>query len=199
MSRRVSSKNGLNDSAQQAGGKESPDAHKTVVLGKIGKPHGIKGWVRVISFTSPESNILDYSLFEAKRSGKQTALEIDEYKQQSGGFIAHVKGFDTPEASRSLTGYELSVAVTDLPELDQDDVYWYQLEGLMVENQHRQILGRIVRLLETGANDVLVVQANEQSIDERERLIPFIRDSIIRHVDLANGVVKVNWEADYLE
>lgn len=195
----MNSKNGLNEPKQNAGQKENPGALKSVVLGKLGKAHGIKGWVRVISFTSPEANILEYRSFDAKGSGKQMALEIDEYKQQSGGFIAHIKGFDTPEAVRTLTGYELSVSVTELPELDQDDVYWYQLEGLMVENQHRQILGRIDRLLETGANDVLVVQASEQSIDERERLIPFIRGSIISDIDLIIGVVRVNWEADYLE
>lgn len=174
-------------------------APKTAVLGKVGKTHGIKGWLRVISFTSPAENILKYQIFEAKRAGKTATLEIMEYKQQSGGFIALFKGYDSPETARQLTGFELTVVVSELPELDQDEVYWYQLEGLEVQNQHQQKLGTVLKLLETGANDVLVISPNEASIDDRERLIPFIRGSIISNIDLAGGLISVNWEADYLE
>lgn len=174
-------------------------APKAAVLGKIGKTHGIKGWVRVISFTSPAENILEYQVFEASRAGKTVKVEIEEYKQQVGGFVALVKGYDTPETARELAGLELSVVVSQLPELDQDDVYWYQLEGLEVQNQHQQSLGIVLKLLETGANDVLVIGPNEASIDDRERLIPFIRGTVISNIDLAGGLLSVNWEADYLE
>ncbi|MFK7864944.1 MAG: ribosome maturation factor RimM [Pseudohongiellaceae bacterium] len=181
---------------EQLGNSDSP---RSVVLGKLGKAHGIKGWLRVISFTSPAENLLEYHSFDAHRNGKHEKVEIDGYKQQAGGFIAHVKGVDTPEAARLLTGYELNVLVSELPVLEQDDIYWYQLEGLKVENQHQQNLGSVARLLETGANDVIVVQATASSIDGRERLIPFIRESIISKIDLPNGIIEVNWEADYLE
>lgn len=174
-------------------------APKVAVLGKIGKTHGIKGWVRVISFTSPAENILEYQMFDASRAGKAVKIEIVEYKQQAGGFIALVKGYDTPESARELAGLELSVVVSQLPELDQDDVYWYQLEGLEVQNQHQQSLGTVLKLLETGSNDVLVIGPNETSIDDRERLIPFIRGTVIDNIDLAGGLLSVIWEADYLE
>ena len=172
---------------------------KAAVLAKIGKTHGIKGWVRVISFTSPAENILDYQVFEASRAGNPITLEIQEYKSQVGGFVALIKGYETPEMAQQLTGLELTVALSELPELDQDDVYWYQLEGLEVQNQHQQNLGTVLKLLETGANDVLVIKPNEASIDDRERLIPFIRGTVIDSIDLAGGLLSVNWEADYLE
>jgi len=172
---------------------------KAAVLAKIGKTHGIKGWVRVISFTSPAENILDYQMFEASRAGNTITLEIQEYKSQVGGFVALIKGYETPEMAQQLTGLELTVALSELPELDQDDVYWYQLEGLEVQNQHQQNLGTVLKLLETGANDVLVIKPNEASIDDRERLIPFIRGTVIDSIDLAGGLLSVNWEADYLE
>jgi 16S rRNA processing protein RimM len=188
----------------QSSSDESPSLSNTAgpkaaVLAKIGKTHGIKGWVRVISFTSPADNILDYQVFEASRAGNTITLEIQEYKSQVGGFIALIKGYETPEMARQLTGLELTVALSELPELDQDDVYWYQLEGLEVQNQHKQSLGTVLKLLETGANDVLVITPNEASIDDRERLIPFIRGTIINNIDLAGGLLSVNWEADYLE
>ena len=172
---------------------------KAAVLAKIGKTHGIKGWVRVISFTSPAENILDYQVFEASRAGNPITLEIQEYKSQVGGFVALIKGYETPEMAQQLIGLELTVALSELPELDQDDVYWYQLEGLEVQNQHQQSLGTVLKLLETGANDVLVIKPNEASIDDRERLIPFIRGTVIDSIDLAGGLLSVNWEADYLE
>lgn len=195
----MGSNSDLDESKSASGQQGGLDESRSVVLGKIGKVHGIKGWLRVISFTSPADNILEYTVFDAHRSGMHKKLEIDGYKQQSGGFIAHVKGVDTPELARTFTGFELSVSVAQLPELHHDDVYWYQLEGLRVENQHKQTLGRVARLLETGANDVLIVQSCDGSIDGRERLIPFIRESIISDIDLTAGVLKVNWEADYLE
>lgn len=195
----MASQHDIDNLSNQKGSSESSTAPKSVVLGKLGKTHGIKGWLRIISFTSPAENLLDYRFFRAQRATRAFELEIDQYKQQASGFIAHVKGYDTPEAARELTGLTLSVAVTELPELDQDDVYWYQLEGLEVSNQHQQVLGTVTKLLETGANDVLVVTPNESSIDERERLIPFIRDTFINEIDLTEGSLKVIWEADYLE
>lgn len=178
---------------------EAETAAKAAVLGKIGKTHGVKGWLRIVSFTSPVDNILEYSHFSASRDQETQQLEIDEFKNLSAGIVAHIKGYDTPEAARQLTGLTLSVDVSELPALESDEVYWYQLEGLVVVNQHAQVLGRISKILETGANDVLVVDADEHSIDDRQRLIPYRKGVTVIEVDLSGGAIKVQWEADYLE
>lgn len=177
----------------------SNGAAKSAVLAKIGKAHGIKGWVRIISFTSPVENIFDYSCFVAARGGETRNIEIDQYKDQTAGILGHIKGVDTPEQAKELAGMTLSVSVTDLPPLAQDEVYWYQLEGLAVINQHEQLLGTVTSLIETGANDVLIVKPCKESIDERERLIPFRRGSTVSDVNLAAGTLRVIWDADYLE
>jgi len=79
------------------------------------------------------------------------------------------------------------------------EFYWHQLEGLKVINQHDQLFGRVSHLLETGANDVLVIKADSESIDDRERLIPYLMDSVIREIDLENETIQVDWEAEYLD
>ncbi len=178
---------------------DSEAAAKAAVLAKIGKAHGIKGWVRVISFTSPVENIVDYSHFIATRDGESRAIEIDQYKAQTAGLLGHIKGVDTPEQARELAGMTLSVSVTELPQLAQDEVYWYQLEGLAVINQHKELLGVVSSLIETGANDVLIVKPSAASIDDRERLIPFRRGATVSGVDLTAGTLNVIWDADYLE
>ncbi len=172
---------------------------KTVVLGKIGKAHGIKGWVRIISFTSPIENIFDYSHFLASRDGQSRNIEIDQFKAQAAGILGHIKGVDTPEQAKELAGMELTISSSDLPELAQGEVYWHQLEGLEVVNHHGQTLGVVKNLIETGANDVLIVSPSGDSIDDRERLIPYRLGATVSNVDTVAGTLHVIWEADYLE
>ena len=170
-----------------------------VVLGEIGRVHGLKGWLKLISFTSPIENILDYTHFNAQVGGQPQELEIDEHRRQSKALLVHFKGYDDPETARLLTGTELTIANEKLPQLERGEFYWHQLVGLKVVNQHEQVFGRVSRLLETGANDVLVVKADSESIDERERLIPYLVDSVVIEVDLENQTIRVDWEADYLD
>lgn len=174
-----------------------------LVLGKIGKVHGIKGWVRVISFTEEPDGILDYPTLRAEPQGDAgrsavSMLEIDDYRQQPKGLIVHFKGIDTPEEARLYNGALLSVERDALPQLEQEEFYWYQLEGLSVVNQQQERFGVVKGLLETGANDVLVVAPDAESIDERERLIPYLRNDVVKQIDLDAQVIRVEWGADFL-
>lgn len=172
---------------------------KWVVLGQVGKVHGIKGWLRLNSFTVPAENILEYSRFTTDFEEGGLVLEIDQYKQQAKGLIVHFKGYDDPENAKRLIGSELKIEANELPNLEVGDYYWHELEGLEVCNTEGQILGIVDRLLETGANDVLVVKPNQNSIDDRERLVPYIKEAVITAVDIQERIILVNWEADYLE
>ena len=160
--------------------------------------------MRVISFTEASDGILDYPVlradFDASMAPTSAArqLEVDEFKQQPKGLIVLFKGIDNPEEARLLNGATLSVERDALPRLESDEYYWYQLERLTVINQHDECFGIIKLMLETGANDVMVVKATIDSIDDRERLIPYLSDSVLRKVDLDEGVVRVEWDADFL-
>jgi 16S rRNA processing protein RimM len=166
-----------------------------VCLGRIGAPYGIKGWVKMISFTQPRENLLSYRVFDA---GSGRLLEMDAGKQHGKGLIGHFVGYDTPEAARELAGVELKVTVDELPKLNAGDYYWHQLTGLEVVNRSGVLLGRIHSLLETGANDVLVVEATDDSIDDRQRLLPWLPEQVVLNVDLVAGQMLVDWEPDWL-
>jgi len=170
-----------------------------VILGEIGRVHGLKGWLKLISFTSPIENILDYSCFIAQVGGRTQELELDEHSRANRALLVHFKGYDAPETAKLLTGTELTIASETLPQLGHGEFYWHQLQDLRVVNQHEQMFGRVSHLLETGANDVLVVKADSESIDGRERLIPYLVDSVVIEINLDNQTIRVDWEADYLD
>ena len=174
-------------------------------MGRIGAPFGVKGWVKLFSFTDPADNLLDYHRFwvvvanesagESANGGLQS-LEFDEIKVHGKDFVGHIKDCDVREQACRYTGQELWIAETELPALDAG-FYWYQPEGLRVVTTSGQDLGKVHHLLETGANDVLVVKGDAQSVDQSERLVPYIKDSVIRQVDLKQATIVVEWDKDY--
>lgn len=170
-----------------------------VVMGRIGAAYGLKGWVKLFSFTDPPENLLEHRTFYISGSTAQAALqeiEIDQARSQGQGFIGHIKGCDEREQTRHYTGKELLLPKQALPALEEG-YYWHQLEGLRVVNLAGEELGTVHHLLATGANDVLVVHPTATSIDKEERLLPYIEGQVIVEVDLNSGVMKVDWEKDY--
>jgi 16S rRNA processing protein RimM len=169
-------------------------------MGRIGAPFGVKGWVKLFSFTDPADNLLDYHRFwvvvaNESADGLQS-LEFDEIKVHGKDFVGHIKDCDVREQACRYTGQELLIAKTELPALDAG-FYWYQLEGLRVVTTSGQDLGKVQHLLETGANDVLVVKGDAHSVDQSERLVPYIKDSVIKQVDLKQATILVEWDKDY--
>jgi len=165
-------------------------------MGRIGAPWGVKGWVKLFSFTDPPDNLLDYDCYWIQGKTGLRQLEFDEIKVHGNDFVAHIKGCDVREAASGYTGLELLLEKQDLPELDTG-YYWHQLEGLRVVTLGGQDLGVVQYLMETGANDVLVIKGDAQSVDKAERLLPYIEGSVVKQVDLANGLMRVEWDKDY--
>ena len=167
--------------------------------GASAPPYGIKGWVKLYSFTDNPENLLAYREFwisDPARPDALTQIEIDAARPQGQGFVGHITGCEEREQSRRYTGLALLLAKTELPALESG-YYWHQLEGLRVRNRGGEDLGRIVRLMATGANDVLVVHGDAASVDQEERLLPWVEQQVVLEVDLANGVVQVDWERDW--
>ena len=172
-------------------------------LGRIGAVHGIRGWVRLISFTDPAENLLDFRQFFLAPAGPGTEkqaperIEIDDSRVQGKQLLGHIRGCDDREQARRYTGRELQVEKSALPALGEEEFYWFQLEGLQVVNRQGENLGTVHHLIETGANDVLVVRPTPGSIDDQERLVPWIREQVVLQVDLDDGVLRVDWEKDF--
>jgi 16S rRNA processing protein RimM len=168
-----------------------------LVMGKVGAPWGIKGWLKLQSYTDPPENLLDYRHFVltgARGAGQgRIDIEIDDARVQGQGLVGHIKGCDTPEAAGLYTGGELWIAKSALPALDEGEgYYWHQLEQLTVKTLDGVVLGKVDHLLATGANDVLVLRDAEG----KERLLPYV-PQVVRKVDLGKGEMEVDWQPDW--
>lgn len=172
-----------------------------VVIGRTAAVYGVKGWLKVRSFTEPMENFLGYENCFIQRQGQWQPVVIEAGREYNKGLLIKLQGVDSPEEARLFSGCDLAVAKTDLPPLEADEFYWNQLEGLQVFTEHaergRLLLGRVDHLLETGANDVLVVQGDEHSIDRRERLIPYLPEQVVLAIDLEAGTMQVDWDPDF--
>jgi len=159
-------------------------------MGWISAPFGVKGWVKVEPNTAATGNLLAYKTWWVGREGDWREIAVAEARVQGRALVARLEGHDDRDAAAALRGKSVAVPRAALPRTQSGEYYWADLIGLAVVNGSAQGLGRITGVLQTGANDVLAVAG------ERERLIPFIAE-VIRDVNMAAGVVRVEWGADY--
>jgi len=171
-----------------------------IPVGRLAGVFGIKGWLKVKSSTEPETRILDYSPWWLKTRHGVKAMEIDEAQRHNNGLIVHFKGIDDRDQALQLVSVDIAVEMDQLPTLDAGDYYWHQLIGLQVISVYEgreYPFGEVVRILETGANDVLVVRSCLDQEPERERLVPYVPEVYVKQVDLVEGVIRVDWDPEF--
>jgi 16S rRNA processing protein RimM len=161
-----------------------------VVMGRVVGPFAVKGWIKVQPFTQLPGGLLDYPVWWLGREDGWTPRWLEDGAVHGKSVVAKLERCDEREAAAAMTGLEVAVPRSQLPQSAEGEYYWTDLVGLEVRNLQRQVLGRIVRLLETGANQVLVVTG------DRERLIPFV-SAVVVTVDLAQGEMVVDWGLDF--
>jgi 16S rRNA processing protein RimM len=164
-----------------------------VVMGKIVAAHGIKGWVKIQTYTEYLDSLLDYDTWYIGKEEAWRPLEVLEAEVHSKVLVARLEGVADRTAAERYKGQLVAVPRSELPEEEEGEYYWSDLIGLKVLNLAGEELGTVETLLETGANDVLVVKGGSG-----ELLIPFIED-VIGEVDLAKQTIRVDWQADYLK
>ena len=165
---------------------------REILLGEISGVFGVRGWVKVYSHTQPRENILTYSPWRLRHRGETREVRLLASRRQGKTVVAQLEGVETREQAEALRGAEILVRRSQLPPLREGEYYWNDLIGLDVRDVEGRTLGGVVRLMETGANDVLILAGPEG----REILIPWIRDQVIRRVDLDAGVIEVDWDPD---
>jgi len=169
-------------------------------VGRITSVFGIKGWVKVHSQTEPPENIFNYQPWYLKTAHGVKPIELAEWRAHGKGFVAQIVGIDDRNAAELLCPVDIAIEKDKLIALDDGEFYWHQLEGLRVISQFSDQsydFGIVKKILPTGANDVLVVVGDTQSIDQSERLIPYVPDQFINDIDLANGVITVDWDPEF--
>ena len=162
-----------------------------LTVGKISGVFGIKGWVKVFSYTNPRENILNYQHWLLRKGSTEQKVEVFAGQLQGKAVVAGLVGIADRDLAAALNGWTILIDRTQLPPVLEGEYYWADLQGLKVVTTLGLNLGVVDHLLETGANDVLVVMG------ERERLIPFLRDQTIKSIDLEQGVIIVDWDPDF--
>ncbi|WP_413043188.1 ribosome maturation factor RimM [Pseudomonas sp. YJ42] len=174
----------------------SAPAEDLIVIGKIVSVHGVRGDVKIYSFTDPIDNLLGYRRWTLRRGDEVKQVELVKGRLQGKVLVATLGGLTDREVARTYADFEICIPRSELPDLAGEEYYWFQLQGLTVINQLGQVLGRVDHLLETGANDVLVVKPFDGSLDDRERLLPYT-DPCVLKVDLDAAEMHVEWDADF--
>ena len=162
-----------------------------VVLGRIGAPHGVRGRVRVQSYTRPPESILEFPQWwldagEGWRPWTHHGAEV-----RSNGIVIALEGCTSRESAVALRHATIAVPRSELPPPEPGEYYWFDLIGLAVETTEGVPLGQVDHLFETGANDVLVVRG------ERERLIPWVQGRFVQSVDTVAGRIVVDWDPEF--
>ncbi len=163
-----------------------------VVVGRIAGLYGVRGWVKVFSHTQPRENILSYATWYLKMQGRWVARELETGRIHGKGIVAKLRGCDDRDAATTLMRCDVAIHRDQLPQAAPGEYYWADLEGLRVSNLQGVELGVVDHLLETGANDVLVVKR-----DQEERLIPFVQGQFVTNIDLEAGEMTVDWDPDF--
>ncbi len=173
-------------------------SENTIVVGKLGAPYGIKGWLKVHSFTDDPEGIFEYSPWLIRQQGQWQSIDVLDWRRHNKGYIVRLAGMDDRDQAVVYTNYEIAVDAQQLPELPEDEFYWRDLIGMGVKTEKGYDLGIVDDLMETGSNDVLVVKANiKDAFGQKERLIPFLTDSVIKQVDHSARIITVDWEPGF--
>lgn len=169
-----------------------PGSDSFVIVGRLGTAHGIKGWLKVTSFTEPRENLFDYSPWYIKRNGDWQVIDVEAARAQGKGLVVQLKGVGDRNEALALRGTDIAVSRDQLPALEQDEYYWTDLVGLTVVTTEDVLLGVVTEVFATGANDVLVVEAND-----KRRLVPFVQGQVIKQIDLDSARMCVDWDPDF--
>ncbi len=169
----------------------------TAVMGKITSVYGVKGWVKVVSYAQEKENICKYKNWILDNSGKKHTVKVLNCKSHGTGLVALLDGCNDREVAKQYCGSLVTIPQSELPDLGDGEFYWHQLEGMKVVTSDSVLLGKVSHLIETGSNDVLIVKKCKESLDGKERLIPYLPGQVVKSVDLDKGIIEVDWDPDF--
>lgn len=172
----------------------SAAAERLVVLGRIVGIFGLRGELKVESYTDPREGICGYTPWLLRQGGatddQLVERVVEEGRGHGKGVVVRLQGVTDIDLARALIGAEVLVPRSALPETAEGEHYWDDLEGMKVVTVDGVELGVVDHLFETGANDVMVVKG------ERERLLPYI-DGVIVAVDAERRTIRVDWDPGF--
>ena len=153
--------------------------------------YGVKGWIKVHSYTHPRENIVNFRRWTLRRGDDHAPVAVENGRLQGRTVVAKLLKIEDRDEARALIGAEITVDRDDLPPCEPGEYYWADLQGLCVRSASGDALGHVDYLFSTGAHDILVVAG------DRQRLIPFVMQRVVQEIDLQRGLIVVDWDPDY--
>ncbi|QTS83992.1 ribosome maturation factor RimM [Coxiella endosymbiont of Amblyomma nuttalli] len=167
------------------------NTNKKIIMGRFAKPHGVCGFVKVVSFFNPIEALLNYKIWQIQHQNRWKMLTMQSGKVYGPFLIVKLKGVENPETVKYYTNNLIAIERETLPPLEEGEYYWSDLIGLRVISVNGLNLGTIVSLIETISNDVLIVKNKD-----REQMIPYI-SQVVRSVNIEANNIVVDWEVDF--
>jgi len=177
--------------------KDSTLVNDPIVIGQVSGVFGVHGWVKVFSHTEPRENILSYNPWLLKDKAGWQSISVIKGRKQGKTIVAQLKGVDNRDKAHALISCDVAIKDEQLKSLEENEFYWRDLKGLKIINCNGEELGLVKEMMATGANDVMVVKLTAEKAEaskENELLIPYLKDSVIKKVDLEKGLIQVDWD-----
>jgi 16S rRNA processing protein RimM len=163
------------------------ESERRILLGRVLGAFGVRGELKLHSFTDPPARLLKYQPWILVHRGVEREVADARGRDTAKGVLLTLSDVADRDAAEAMAGAEVWVPRSRLPAPKPGEYYWVDLEGLRVVNREGVVLGAVSHLFETAANDVIVVAG------DRDRLIPFLDDYVLG-VDFEAGQVTVDWD-----
>ncbi|WWO95210.1 MAG: ribosome maturation factor RimM [Candidatus Dasytiphilus stammeri] len=174
--------------------------HNPLILGQLGSAYGIRGWIKLISFTEKKTNIFFYQPWFLKKYNSNQRIkkiELEKWENKKHSFIIKLKGINDREEAKQVNNYYILIESSQLPLLNEGEYYWKDIIGCVVITADGDQLGKVVRLFSTISNDILVVNVEER-YKIKEIFIPFIENQVISKIDCKSKLIFITWKAKFL-
>lgn len=163
-----------------------------VVVGRFGRPHGLKGFITVHSFTEEREAILQYIPWYTLERGIGKHVPLLQTEANDKHILVQIEGMSQREDIARYTNKDIVIQRTQLPVLPEEDFYWHELVGMQVVNTEDVNFGHVTEMMATGANDIMVV-----ILGDKRRLIPYLPDRVVLSISREKRQIRVDWDADF--
>ena len=173
----------------------SVDLSLFLLIAKIGKTRGLKGEFFLRSYAQNPETLFSFEKFFALSTSAMEEVHFEFMRESNSNIVAKLKSINDIDEIKAYGQKDIFVLKSELPELDENEAYWFELEGMQVTNLEGQHLGQVQEVNNFGASDMLEVKSTNKKI--KNLLIPFIKNRVIISIDKSKNSILVDWQEDY--
>ncbi|CAL4323699.1 Ribosome maturation factor RimM [Buchnera aphidicola (Eriosoma lanigerum)] len=165
-----------------------------IIVGKFIAPYGLLGWIKIISFTENINNIVYYTPWYITINNKLEIIKLLLWNKKKN-LLVKCETINDRNTAEKFSNKNIMIHKSQLPILPIYEYYWKDLINCNIIN-FNTYLGTVKNVINTGANDILIVKNNNKKI-HTDILIPFIMNQVIKNVNLIHKVIKIEWDINH--